>query len=147
MQPVGKVVGIAVRTEKLGPMREMQQAEATLGGGITEDIEVKPHRGITLLSREQWGETMRELGADLPWHTRRANVLVEGLRPSDLVGLTVRIGAVELHIHGETKPCALMDVYHDGLQEALAPDMRAGVHGQVICAGSFSVGDTVSVVD
>lgn len=147
MPPVGKIAGIAVRTEKLGPMREVLRAEAALGGGITEDIEVKPHRGITLISREQWDETMHELGADLPWHTRRANVLVEGLRLSDLVGLTVRLGSVELHIHGETKPCALMDVYHDGLQAALAPDMRAGVHGQVVYAGSFSVGDTITIVD
>jgi len=147
MPPEGRIIGIAVRTEKLGPMREIQRAEAALGGGITGDIEVKPHRGITLISSEQWAETLRELGADLPWHTRRANVLVEGLRPSDLVGLTIRLGSVELQIHGETKPCALMDVYHDGLQAALAPDMRAGVHGQVICAGSFAVGDPITVVD
>ena len=147
MQLEGKVVGIAVRTEKLGPMRELERAAATLGGGITDDIAVKPHRGITLISREQWSDTMQELSADLPWHTRRANVLVEGLRLADLVGVTVRLGGVELHIHGETKPCGLMDTYYDGLQAALAPDMRAGVHGQVIHAGSFVLGDTITVVD
>ena len=128
-------------------MRELERADAQLGGGIAEDIEVKAHRGITLLAREQWQETVRELGVDLPWHTRRANVLTEGLRLQDLVGLTIRIGSVELHIHGETKPCALMDAYCDGLQAALAPDMRGGVHGQVIYAGSFAVGDPIAVLD
>ena len=147
MYPEGKIVGIAVRTEKLGAMREIQSAEATLGGGITADIPVKPQRGITLLSREQWADTVRELSTDLPWHTRRANVLVEGLRLSDLVGLTLRLGSVELHIHGELEPCALMDSYYDGLQAALAPDMRGGVHGQVIQAGAFAVGDPITVVD
>lgn len=147
MPQEGRIAAIAVRTEKLGPMREIQRANAALGGGIDGDIEVKPHRGVTLISREQWDETMRELGADLPWHTRRANVLVEGLTLSGLVGLTVRLGSVELHIHGETKPCGLMDALYDGLQAALEPDMRAGVHGQVIYAGSFAVGDSITVVD
>jgi MOSC domain-containing protein YiiM len=147
MQPEGKIVAIAVRTEKLGPMREIERAEAALGGGIAGDVPVKPQRGVTLISREQWDETMAELHADLPWHTRRANVLVEGLNLSELVGLVVRLGDVELHIHGETKPCGLMDQFYDGLQTALAPDMRAGVHGQVIAAGTFAVGDSIRVVD
>ncbi len=143
----GRVVAIAVRTQKLGPMREIQQANASFGGGIEGDVAVKPHRGITLISREQWDDAMRELGADLPWHTRRANVLVEGIDLSKTVGLVVRLGSVELHIHGETEPCGLMDQLHDGLQAALKPDIRGGVHGQVIQAGTFAVGDTISVVD
>lgn len=128
-------------------MREIERAEASLGGGIAGDLPVSAARGITLISREQWDDAMRELNADLPWHTRRANVLVEGLRLSDLVGLVVKLGEVELHIHGETKPCGLMDKLYDGLQMALEPEMRGGVHGQVIYAGSFAVGDPVTVVD
>ncbi|NUM52576.1 MAG: hypothetical protein HUU46_02925 [Candidatus Hydrogenedentes bacterium] len=147
MQTEGKVVAIAVRTKPLGPMREIPRAMAALGGGIQGDLEVKPHRGITLISREQWDDTKRVLGADLAWHTRRANVLVEGLNLSELVGLTIRLGSVELHIHGETKPCGLMDSLYDGLRAALAPDMRAGVHGQVIYAGAFAVGDPITIVD
>ena len=143
----GKIVAIAVRTQKNGPMREIDRAEAALGAGIAGDLPVRAERGITLISREQWDDAMRELNADLPWHTRRANVLVEGLRLSDLVGLVVKLGEVELHIHGETKPCGLMDKLYDGLQTALKPDMRAGVHGQVIFAGSFAVGDTVAIMD
>ncbi len=147
MSMEGKIVAIAVRTQKNGPMREIERAEASLGGGITGDLPVSAARGVTLISREQWDEAMGELNADLPWHTRRANVLVEGLRLSDLVGLVVKLGEVELHIHGETKPCGLMDKLYDGLQNVLKPEMRGGVHGQVIFAGNFAVGDSITIVD
>ena len=40
-------------------------------------------------------EVQQELNEpDLPWHTRRANVLVEGLVMTDLIGKTVQIGDV-----------------------------------------------------
>ncbi|HRK34851.1 MAG TPA: MOSC domain-containing protein [Candidatus Hydrogenedentes bacterium] len=142
----GRVAAIAVRTEKLGPMREIEVANAALGGGIDGDIPVKITRGITLISREQWEQAMGELGADLPWHTRRANVLVEGLPLQNLVGRVVRVGGVQIHIHGETEPCGLMDRLYDGLQFALKPEMRGGVHGEVIQAGAFSVGDTITLL-
>lgn len=143
----GKICAIAVRTEKLGPMREIDRATVALGGGIEGDIEVKRSRGVTLISSEQWAQAMRELQADLPWHTRRANVLVEGISLSQLVGRTVRLGSAEILIHGETKPCALMDQLYEGLQQALKPDMRAGVHGEVVFAGEFAVGDVVRPIE
>lgn len=143
----GKVCAIAVRTEKLGPMREIGRASVVLGGGVEGDIEVKPRRGVTLIAKEQWERAMRELNADLPWHTRRANVLVEGLDLSTLIGRTVRIGTAEVLVHGETKPCALMDALHEGLKDALTPDMRAGVHAEVIFAGEFAVGDAIAAVE
>ncbi|MDZ4859303.1 MAG: MOSC domain-containing protein [Candidatus Hydrogenedentes bacterium] len=143
----GRVAAIAVRTEKLGPMREIPHATAAFGAGIDGDVAVKAQRGITFISREQWDDAMQELDADLPWHTRRANVLVEGIDLSNLIGLVVRMGGVEVHIHGETEPCGLMDQLFDGLQAALKPDMRGGVHGQVIQGGAFAVGDYVQVVE
>jgi hypothetical protein len=36
-----------------------------------------------------------------------------------------------------------MDQQHQGLKEALKPDCRAGVHGQVISGGTVHVGDAV----
>jgi len=128
-------------------MREIGRASVVLGGGIEGDIEVKPRRGVTLIAKEQWARVMCELNADLPWHTRRANVLVEGLDLSALIGRTVRIGTAEVLVHGETKPCALMDSLYEGLRNALTPDMRAGVHAEVIFAGEFAVGDAIAAVE
>ncbi|MFA6242442.1 MAG: MOSC domain-containing protein [Candidatus Hydrogenedentales bacterium] len=143
----GTIVGIAVRTAKMGPMREIDSARAEVGAGIDGDLPVSVKRGITFLSAEQWADTLRDLGVALPWHTRRANVLVRGLRLGDLLGRTIRLGMVEVYIHKETKPCDNMDKLHAGLQNALVPDMRGGVYGEVLIAGQFAVGDSVAVVE
>ncbi len=143
---IGRIAGIAVKTARRGPMRPIDEAEAVVGGGITEDLRPSPKRGITLLSREQWDEATAELGVELSWLTRRANVLVEGLRMGGLIGRRVRLGTVELLIRGETTPCKMMDGQHSGLREALAPDCRAGVYGQVLRAGRFRVGDPVELL-
>lgn len=143
----GKVSAIAIRTAKLGPMREIESANVVAGGGIDGDLPVRPERGVTLISKEQWAEVTGELGADLPWHTRRANVLIDGLRLSSLVGKRIRIGEVELAVHGETKGCAVMDALFEGLRAALKPEMRAGVHCEVIRGGRFAVGDRVVEVE
>lgn len=143
----GRVVGIAVKTAKGGPMREIASAEAVVDGGITAGTPVSKKRGITFLSRERWDATMEEVMADLPWHTRRANVLVEGLDLASLIGRCVRLGNVELEIRGETHPCAKMDALYEGLRKALEPDCRGGVYGQVTRGGTFRVGDALVVLD
>lgn len=134
-------------------MREVNELNVRAGVGIEGDLPASSHRAVTLLSSEHWRQTCAELGKELPWHTRRANVLVEagpgslsggGLGP--WIGQAVRIGEVGLQIEGETKPCALMDRLHAGLRAALAPDVRAGVHGRVTCGGRIRVGDLVTLV-
>ena len=141
----GRVVAIAVRTERNGPMREVESTRAHQDSGIEGDLPVEPDRGITLIAREQWEEVTGELGVELPWHTRRANLLVEGLQMADLMDQRVHVGEVELKITGETKPCGLMDQQHGGLREALGPDLRGGVHGRVVRGGEIAVGDVISI--
>ncbi len=144
---VGRVLAIAVRTAKNGPMRELQSATARADAGIEGDLRVSTNRGITLVSAADWRQATDELGVPLPWHTRRANVLVEGLTMANLIGHTVRFGQVTLDVRAETRPCELMDRLQPGLQQALKPDCRAGVYGRVVAGGEFAVGDRVEVVD
>ena len=145
-QRAGRVDGIAIRTAKEGPMRELLVAHAVAGHGLEEDkVPVKPDRGITFLSGEKWAEVCVALGFHIPWHTRRANVLTEGLDLATLIGRSIHIGEVEVAIIGETKPCALMDKIQAGLRNALTPECRAGVHGRVIHGGALRVGDAIRV--
>jgi MOSC domain-containing protein YiiM len=143
--PVGQILAIAVRTAKEGPMREVAKATASEGAGIEGDQPSRSHRGITLISAADWRQTMSELDASLPWHTRRANVLVEGLTMADLIGHTVRFGQITLQIGAETRPCELMDRLHAGLWNALKPNCRAGVYGKVLTGGEFAVGDHIEI--
>ena len=137
------IAGIAVRTSRGGPMQTLDAATATAGGGLAEDIRVSRQRGITLLSRSAWAEAIAELGAELPWHTRRANVLVDDLPLAELIGKSVRLGEVVLQIHAETEPCEMMDRQYPGLRRALEPNCRAGVYGQVLMGGRLRIGDHV----
>lgn len=143
----GRIAGIAIRTSRMGPMREIAEAVATAGAGLDVDLRVSRRRGLTLISAEGWEEAIRELGADLPWYSRRANVLVESFPLETSIGRTMTVGKVIVTIHGETEPCPAMDQIHPGLQAALRPNLRAGVYGEVLQGGAIRINDTIAFVD
>ncbi|NOX59657.1 MAG: MOSC domain-containing protein [Planctomycetes bacterium] len=139
------ILAIAVRTAKEGPMREIDQAVVQQGGGIEGDLPAPHHRSITLLSASQWAQTTKQLEVELPWHTRRANVLLDSDSLEGLIGCTIQLGETKIQINAETTPCGLMDRLHPGLRKALAPGCRGGVYGEVIEGGVIKVGDALSV--
>lgn len=138
---VGQILGIALRTAARGPMREVSILEVAHDGTLSGDHRASGKRAITFLSSVQWRAVQQELQVELPWHTRRANLLVECDSLENLVGQTVRAGSVEVAILGETDPCARMEELHPGLREALVPHMRGGVHGRVTKGGTIQIGD------
>lgn len=145
-ESVGKVLAIALRTRPKGPMNEVERAAAVANVGLTCDVASRPDRAITLLASDQWRDVTRELATDLPWHTRRANILVESTGLGRLIGKTIRIGPIEVRIEAETKPCGLMDQLHDGLRAELAPDCRGGVYGRITRGGEINIGDSVVII-
>lgn len=139
----GTITAIALKPKKGGPMQLVDAAmvyEDGLEGNISQE------RHITLLSREQWDTAQRELGGEMPWETRRANVLVEGIASfNEVIGQRVKLGEVTLRVTGETRPCSQMDHVQPGLQAALKPECRGGVHGRVVNSGTIRVGDRVAL--
>ncbi len=144
---VGRIEAIAVRTVKNGPMKELSQVEAQAGGGVDGDLPSPLDRGITLLSADQWEQVTLELDRDLPWHTRRANVLVSGPGLGRLIGQEIQVGSVRVGVTGETKPCKLMDQLCPGLRAALTPDCRGGVLGRITQSGTLAIGDEIVLLD
>lgn len=142
----GIVRGIAVKTARGGPMRELESATAVVDGGLIENTRVSVKRGITFLDVRKWRAVEAELVLELPWHTRRANVLCEGLDLASLIGQRIQLGGVAVDIMGETEPCGFMERLQRGLYDALVPDCRGGVHGRVVRAGSFALGDAIKVL-
>lgn len=140
---IGKIVAIAIRTEKNGPMREIESVRVKADGGLDGDVTASADRGVTMISQKQWREVIGELGADLPWHTRRANLLIDAGPLGEWIGKRLRIGDIEVDITQEVKPCGLMDELHDGLRDTLKPDGRGGIGGRIIKDGSIRVGDLV----
>lgn len=139
--------GIAVRGASRAPMREVQEASVTVTDGIVEDYRGAGLRQVTFIDAGQWRQVVGELGVDLPWYTRRANLLVDGLDLPAMVGSRLRIGDCLFEIHGETEPCERMDELQAGLRAGLAPEMRGGVWGKVLESGQLRVGQSVEIAE
>lgn len=146
MSTPGTLQGIAVRATSRAPMQEQQHVEVTITHGIVQDYRGAGLRQVTLLDRAQWQAVLDELGIDLPWYTRRANLLIAGLDLQAAVGRRLQVGACRFAIGGETTPCSRMDELHPGLRRALTPHMRGGVWGKVLQGGPLRVGDSVHIL-
>jgi MOSC domain-containing protein YiiM len=143
---MGRLLGIARATAKRAPLKQLEETEVRLADGIVGDVRgAKRGRQVTVLFRESWDEACEALGATLPWVTRRANLLIEGVPVPD-VGEQLRIGDLVLEVTEETKPCQVMEAAHRGLRRALAPQWRGGVCCSVVTASRVRVGDSVEIV-
>ena len=140
---MGQLLGIARVARKLAPLIPLKEARVTVTGGIDGDFRgAKAGRQITVLFRESWDAACKELGQELPWMARRANLLVEGVvTPRE--GGRLRIGSLVLEVTQETQPCQLMDKARQGLRAALRPAWRGGVCCRVVEGGTIRVGDQV----
>ncbi len=140
--------GIAYRLKSKGVMYERNNARVTPETGVENDYRGHPHnRQVTVLSVDDWQQACDELGADLHWTTRRANLLVEGISFSpDSVGDIVQIGDLRLQITRETDPCRRMEKAKPGLKKALTPDWRGGACCRVVTGGDITVGDSVELL-
>lgn len=142
-----KLRGISIRKQTKAPMEELETGWITTDQGVEGDYRGKPgSRQVTVLSLDAWRDACAVLGMDLPWTTRRANLLVEGVRFGRAsVGDVLQIGDVELEIVAETEPCRRMDAAQPGLKTALRPDWRGGVCCRVRKSGRVAVGDAVEI--
>lgn len=141
---MGKVLQIAIREASRAPMQILDVAQMTTEKGVVGDFRCTVlGRQVTVVVREAWEAACADLGMDVDWTTRRANVLVEGLDLNETTGKQLNIGDVVLEITGETTPCPRMEEAQAGLQDALASDWRAGVTCVVHTGGEIRVGDVV----
>ena len=147
VEMTGTLKAIAHRATDGEPMREAQQAVVHPGRGIDLENRKTGRREVTLLAAEAWADTCRELGVEIPWLVRRANFLIEGVDLAATLGQVISIGPVQIRVHGETKPCGIMESQQAGLRDALKPNFRGGVHGEVLTGGTIRVGDPVRVTE
>ncbi|MGD1935718.1 MAG: MOSC domain-containing protein [Candidatus Phaeomarinobacter sp.] len=143
----GRVLAIARCLVKRGPMQLLPETAISLDKGVEGDPRGhKKGRQVTVMSREAWEAACAELGKELDWTTRRANVLVEGVDLAFTKHQKLRIGEVHFTIAMQTQPCFLMDEFESGLKDALKPDWRGGACCTVDKPGIIRVGDDVAVL-
>ena len=142
---MGQLLAIARAPVKRGPLHPVSEAVVGVEDGIQGDARGRrAGRQITVVFREGWDAACRDLGAELPWTTRRANLFIEGVSvPRE--GKRLVIGSTVLEVTQETQPCQVMEAAHRGLREALTPEWRGGVCCKVLSGGTIRVGDKVDV--
>lgn len=142
---MAQLIKIYLRPERRAETIEHTTAILVPGTGIEGDHFKKGSRQVTLLSQRAWEEVCDELGKKLDPKLRRANLVVDDLDFNNSLGKIVTAGSIRIKITGETKPCRLMDESCPGLKDALSPDWRGGVFGEVLDKGSVAVGDMVKI--
>jgi MOSC domain-containing protein YiiM len=132
-------------------MDPQTSAVLVAGRGLEGNANQGGRRQVILLEEERWADALAELpetGAEsLPPASRRANLLISGLRLEGSRGRILRIGPTRLQIWTECTPCRRMDEIQPGLQKALRPGWRGGACAQVLEGGEIQVGDEVAWED
>ena len=140
----GKLLAIAAKAQSRGPMHELDRAEITTAEGIVGDFRgEQKDRQVTVLAVESWNDACSQLDRQMPWTTRRANLLIEGVGLAHSKDQVLQLGSVVLKVTGETEPCSRMDELCPGLCQALAPHWRGGVCCEVISGGSIIPGESL----
>jgi MOSC domain-containing protein YiiM len=142
---MSRIKAIAIKNRSRVAMQSIDSAQISVNSGILGDFRgVQKDRQITILSEDAWLKACREIDVELPWTTRRANLLVDAVEfDESYVNRKVRIGEVELVVTRETNPCSLMDAQQAGLTAALTPDWRGGICCNVVKPGTVKLGDQV----
>lgn len=148
----GRLAGIARHGRPRGPIETLEVVDVTVESGLAGDFRgaIKPggrgKRQVSMIEAGDWALAMGELGHELPWWVRRANLLIDGLDLPQTPGARVRIGAdVMIEITTECDPCSRMEEIAPGLKAALTPDWRGGALGRVLSGGRIALGDAVVV--
>jgi MOSC domain-containing protein YiiM len=143
MTQTGRLEAIWIKRVRRGPMDRVDRVELVAGRGLAGNANQGGRRQVTVIELEVWNELMASLGASLPAETRRANLLVSGIRLHATRGHLLDIADCRLEVLGETKPCERMDEALPGLRAAMYPDWRGGVFAAVLRGGQIQTGDAV----
>src|SRR6185295_8645890 len=127
-----------------GPMDPQEIATLRADRGLVGNANQGGRRQVILLEEESWSDALAELGETLDPATRRANLLLAGIRLEGTRGRILRIGTCRLRIFTECPPCERMDEARPGLKAALKPHWRGGVCAEVVEGGEIRVGDEVA---
>ncbi len=132
-------------------MEVIESAYLSLDLGVTGDARGivrngKSKRQVSLMELGDWRAATAEIGVDVEWQRRRANLLVDGLDLPQRAGAVIRIGdAARIETTMECDPCIRMEQVASGLMNALLPDWRGGALGRVLSEGEIRVGDPIII--
>jgi MOSC domain-containing protein YiiM len=147
---VGRLEAICLRSERMGAVSNVEQAEIITGRGISGDhrISKKPggKRQVTLIQSEH----LQAVASMLHRHSVepdlvRRNLVVSGINLLALKGKQFYVGDVLLEFSGPCEPCSRMEfVLGSGGYNAMRG--HGGITARVISGGTIRTGDNVRAV-
>ncbi|WP_373017044.1 MOSC domain-containing protein [Thiomicrorhabdus sp.] len=146
---MAKLIGIATHSTSKGPISTHEHIHVSKESGLENDYQGARRREtqVTLLSYKRWQEVCKQLGADIDWTERRANLLIDDMDfDESMIGQQVQVGSVLLEITKETDPCARMEALQPGLKQALTPNWYGGARCKVLREGEIKLDDNVSLL-
>ncbi len=144
----GRVLDLAVRTAVRAEPEQRPRLKLAPSSGVADDHTTGSRRQLTILAEPQWQTICDQLGRDLPWTIRRANVLVSDIEfGPEWSGKRLRIGAAVVLVHGQVTPCFRMEEQVTGLHDLMVPDWRGGIHCEVLDEGEIAVGDLLEMLE
>ena len=140
---MGRLEAIWVKRAHGGPMDSVPRVH--IGErGLAGSADNNPYRPVTLIEQEVWARLMTEVGGTADPSGRRANLMVSGFPLRETRGRILQVGAVQLIVLGETRPCEQMEDVVSGLQSAMREQWGGGAFAKVVVTGDIAVGDEVS---
>lgn len=115
------------------------------GNGTFSDADPKgPGRELTLIESEVLAVLETELGIHLTAAEARRNLVTQGIRLNDLVGVKFRIGEVLVEGNRLCHPCTHLDQV-TGMKLLKPLENRGGLRATILSDGRIAVGDPMVV--
>lgn len=116
-----------------------------IGNGTFSDADPKgPGRELTLIESEVLAALEREHGLRLTAAEARRNLVTQGIRLNDLVGVKFRIGEVLVEGNRLCHPCTHLNKV-TGLKLLKPLENRGGLRATILSDGRIAVGDPMVV--
>lgn len=143
LSPAAEELPVSVREAEARARRGLVGDRYFTGNGTFSDADPKgPGRELTLIEGEALAALEREHGIRLTAAEARRNLVTQGIRLNDLVGVRFRIGEVLVEGNRLCHPCTHLDKV-TGMKLLKPLENKGGLRVSILSDGRITVGDPI----
>ncbi len=143
LSPAAEELPVSVLEAEARTRRGLVGDRYFIGNGTFSDADPKgPGRELTLIESEVLAALENEQGIRLTAAEARRNLVTQGIRLNDLVGIQFRIGEVLVEGNRLCHPCTHLDKV-TGMELLKPLENRGGLRASILSDGRITVGDHI----